>query len=225
MGNSRAAIALLWSKSFLTSRPILWALFWVNALGTAYGFYWYGEQLKTTAAEHPLWMVLFVPDSPTASLFFTLAIVWMLASGKTSRDEPCTFRPASVARGFVETIGAVTSFKYGIWAVWMIVWGGLQGDTVVWQDWMLSISHLGMAAEALVFARFFRIRPLHLYAAAVWAFGNDYVDYHFDIYPWLPDELSDDLPAIRIGTTMLSLISCVVFAAFARQRASDSRSV
>ncbi|MBO9609946.1 MAG: DUF1405 domain-containing protein [Paenibacillaceae bacterium] len=225
MGNNRAAIALMWSKSFLTSRPILWALFWVNALGTAYGFYWYGEQLQTTAAEKPFWMVLFVPDSPTASMFFTLAIAWMLVTRRTSQEEPCTFRPTSIVRGLVETIGAVTSFKYGIWAVWMIVWGGLQGDAIVWQDWMLSISHLGMAAEALVFARFFRIRPLYVYAAAIWALGNDYVDYHFGIYPWLPDELADDLSAIRIGTILLSLTSCLVFASFVRRRMVDRQAV
>ena len=35
----------------LTNRYFLWLLFWCNAVGTVYGYIWYGEQMKLTLAE------------------------------------------------------------------------------------------------------------------------------------------------------------------------------
>jgi uncharacterized membrane protein YpjA len=49
----------------LGQRWILWFLLCVNLFGTIYGYLWYGYQLKET----PFQFLLFVPDSPTASLF------------------------------------------------------------------------------------------------------------------------------------------------------------
>src|ERR1700730_10886130 len=71
-------LAFFWSKAFLTSRRMLWIAFWVNLLGTIYGYEWYWQQMLETGAVKPLWLVIFVPDSPTASFFFTLALVYLL---------------------------------------------------------------------------------------------------------------------------------------------------
>lgn len=46
-----------------------------NLLGAIYGYIWYLPQLQIT--EPRFW--LFVPDSPTAILFFTLTLVAFLA--------------------------------------------------------------------------------------------------------------------------------------------------
>lgn len=211
-------LAFLWSKPFLTSRFMLWSLLWINAAGTVYGYMWYWEQLKVTAAEKPFWMVLLVPDSPTASLFFTLSLLYLLTDRGVDRLRVQSSAIAGGLRSLIETIGVVTSFKYGIWAVWMILDGYVQGDAFAWQDGMLAVSHLGMAVEALLFARFFRIKPVYLYIAAIWVLGNDYVDYHFGVYPWLPDQLEDDLASIRVGTMLLSVVSILLFAPLARRR-------
>lgn len=129
---------------------MLWSLFWINLLGTIYGYEWYGKQLVYTAEEMSPLYLPFVPDSPTASLFFTLFLVYLLVDNyrslKSRRD-----RKRGALRGFVEAFALVTSFKYGIWAVSMIVASAYQGDPLVWQDWMLMGSHLGMAAEALLY--------------------------------------------------------------------------
>ena len=59
-----------WLYAVLRNRTFLWILFTVNLLGTIYGYYWYKGQLEIT----PVAFLAFVPDSPTASLFFCFAI-------------------------------------------------------------------------------------------------------------------------------------------------------
>lgn len=204
----RDFIGLFFSPTFLKSRFMLWALFWVNFPGTIYGYIWYWDQLVWTAKNKPAWMLPIVPDSPTASLFFTVSLVFLLWDSYRNPDKPRTAH--SFLRSLIETVAVVTSFKYGIWAVVMIFSGAAQGVPLVWQDWMLTVSHLGMAAEALLYARFFRIRPVHLALAALWTFGNDLADYGFGIYPNLPRELQDDLPVIQVFTMVLSAVSLVL---------------
>lgn len=198
-------IGHMFSADFLTSRFMLGSLFAVNLLGTAYGYAWYWHQLEWTAAHRPLWMLVLVPDSPTASLFFTLSLACLL----WARRAPG--RSASLLRGLSETVGAVASVKYGIWAVVMILAGAAQGDPLGWQDEMLSVSHLGMAAEALLYVRFFDVKPAFLWLAACWTFVNDFVDYDYGgVYPWLPEVLEDDLAAIALFTVCLSAASLAV---------------
>lgn len=204
----QSAIRWLWSRHFLLSRTMLWLLFAVNGLGTVYGYIWYAGQIEYTLRTMPSWLVLFVPDSPTASLFFTLAVGYLLLDQYAGRRLAQGIASGFI-RGFIEAFAVITSIKYGIWAVWMIIAGYMQGDVLVWQDWMLIVSHLGMAAEALLFARFFAYRILPVVAVALWTLSNDYVDYHMGVYPNLPQQLWDDLPWIERLTNGLSIISIV----------------
>ncbi|QYR19882.1 DUF1405 domain-containing protein [Paenibacillus sp. sptzw28] len=199
------SISFFWSRSFLTSRIMLWTLLLVNTGGTVYGYIWYGNQIEYTISNHPLWQVIFVPDSPTASLFFTLSLLFLLfpAAGKPSA--------AYIAlRSIIEALAVVTSIKYGIWAVSMIVAGGAQGDPLVWQDYMLMVSHLGMAIEALLFVRFMIFGRTAAVIALIWLLANDTVDYTFNVFPWLPKVLNDELGAIRTFTIGLSIFSLLV---------------
>ena len=108
------------------NRRLLWLLVWTNGLGTIYGYYWYGNQIVHTIRTMPDLFVLFVPDSPTASLFFTLALLYMLHRRKSGK-------PGRI-RSFVEAMAVITSFKYGVWAVVMIFAGAYRGDVPNWQD-------------------------------------------------------------------------------------------
>ncbi|KGE17796.1 DUF1405 domain-containing protein [Paenibacillus wynnii] len=190
-----------WSEKILINRWFLWLLFTVNFLGTIYGYIWYGNQLEYTAANYPLWLLPLVPDSPTASLFFTIALLFLL------------YPPKSIAvttlRGLIEALAVITSIKYGIWAVSMIVAGGYQGDVISWKDWMLMISHTGMAIEVLLYARFFFYRKM-LPLALFWTLFNDTVDYSYGVYPWLPRVLEDDVVKVQTFTYVLTLFSAVV---------------
>jgi uncharacterized membrane protein YpjA len=201
------SVSFLWSKAFLTSKLILWTLFAVNLAGTLYGFEWYWTQMAYTLIEKPIWYVWFVPDSPTASLFFTLSLLYLI------RDRialPSLGKGGTALRGFIEAFGLITSIKYGIWAVAMIFAGAAQGDSLVWQDWMLTVSHLSMAAEALLFARFYTYRWGAVLLVGIWTLWNDFMDYHSGIFPWLSDVLTDDLGWIEKFTVSLSVTGILI---------------
>src|SRR5690554_1306426 len=89
-----------WIYSILRNRTFLVLLFIINFLGTIYGYIWYESQLSRT----PAIFLIFVPDSPTASLFFTIFLGFYIF-GKQSR--------------YIEALAMVTLFKYGVWAVVM----------------------------------------------------------------------------------------------------------
>ncbi|QNK55341.1 DUF1405 domain-containing protein [Paenibacillus sp. PAMC21692] len=194
-------ISFFWSKGFLLNRSFLWLLFICNLLGTIYGYIWYDSQLQWTAANKPLWTLPFVPDSPTASLFFTMSLLYLLF--------PITkpTRIANMARVLVEALAVVTSVKYGIWAVSMIVAGAAQGDVLNWTHYMLIVSHLAMAVEALLYVRFMKAGTAAFAVALGWLLINDTVDYTLNVNPWLPDELEDDRAAVELFTYGLSLAS------------------
>jgi uncharacterized membrane protein YpjA len=187
---------------------MLWALLWINLLGTIYGYYWYGDQLVETVRDMPLWFVPFVPDSPTASLFFTLSVAYLLYERKYGYTAKSKL--GYHVRGFIEAFALITSFKYGVWAVSMIAASAELGTPMDWQDYMLSISHLGMAAEALLFTRMYRFRLLHIVLVACWSFANDYMDYGQMTFPWLPDVLRERLHSVRLFTNGLSVVSVLV---------------
>ncbi|GAA0135523.1 DUF1405 domain-containing protein [Paenibacillus sp. YSY-4.3] len=189
-------LSMLWSREFLTSRFILWALFISNLLGTIYGYIWYEAQLRETWANYPHWLIPFVPDSPTASLFFTLALLFLMFPNALSKH----YR----IRTLIEALAVVTSVKYGVWAVSIIFAGAYQGEVLVWQDWMLVASHLAMAVEALLFVRFFKYGTVMLLAAGAWTFLNDFIDYSFGVYPWLPQALWDDVGNVAVFTVGLT---------------------
>jgi len=185
-------------ERILKHRGVLWLLFAVNFLGTIYGYIWYGNQLEFTAANYPLWLLPLVPDSPTASLFFTAAILWLLYPPKSITG--------STMRSLVEALAVLTSVKYGIWAVSIIAAGGYQGNELNWRDWLLIVSHSGMAIEALLYARFFQYRRM-LPLALIWTLLNDTVDYSYGVYPWLPGVLEDDVTEVQYFTFGLTFLS------------------
>ncbi|KAF6509741.1 putative transmembrane protein [Geobacillus stearothermophilus] len=155
---------MAWLYAILAARPVVWLLLFVNAAGTVYGYYWYRYQL----AETPPDFLPFVPDSPTASLFFVLVLAaWLLG-----RSSP-----------LFEALALVTLVKYGIWAVVMNVLVWRVTGTLDWAGWMLVVSHGAMAVEGALYASFYRFRSVHLALAAVWTLHNDVIDYVFGMMP------------------------------------------
>jgi uncharacterized membrane protein YpjA len=172
----------------------LWLLIAVNFLGSIYGFYWYSLQLELTS---PGWLKLFVPDSPTGSLLFTFFLLALVS-----------------ARSFphLEAFACVTNFKYGVWAVVVIVSGWFMGQESRPTDYMLMFSHAGMAVESLLYYRFYTFKWQHLLLVAVWTVSNDILDYTLDIHPWLPAPLNPYEWGIGIFTFLLSIFSLALFA-------------
>ncbi|RKD72837.1 putative membrane protein YpjA [Sinobaca qinghaiensis] len=177
-------IVLRW----MTYSPVLWILLTINVFGTLYGYYWYAYQLAST----PPVFLLFVPDSPTASLFFCLVLFSFIIKKQN---------------GLIEALAAVTLIKYGIWAVVMNTAAGLAGGALEWQHYMLIASHAGMAIQAFLYMPFYRIKAWHLAAAAVWTVHNDIIDYVYEMYPWLSPALSSYVSHIGYFTFWLGIIS------------------
>jgi uncharacterized membrane protein YpjA len=211
------SVTFLWSRELLLNRSFLWLLFCCNLLGTVGGYVWYDDQLAYTWERYPHWLIVFVPDSPTASLFFTIALLFLL------------FPPAdkgwAVVRHLIEGLAVVTSVKYGIWASAIIFAGASQGGAIGPLDWMLVASHTIMAVEALVYIRFFAVRSAGLTFALLWTLLNDLMDYTYGINPWLPRELFDDVPAVRnftVALTLASAAACWLVMVLSRRRTAGN---
>lgn len=173
---------------FFGQKWVIVLLLLINIPGTIYGFMWYETQL----AQTPTQFLLFVPDSPTASLFF----VFVLLAFLLNRHWP-----------LMEALAAVTLIKYGIWAVAMNIAGGLAGDSLNWKNYMLIFSHAGMAIQAVLYAPFYRIKPWHLIVVAIWTIHNDIIDYVFFMHPWVSHRLMSDIDLIGYFTFWLSIFS------------------
>jgi uncharacterized membrane protein YpjA len=177
----------------LSHKSFLWLLLFINLSGTVYGYDWYKWQLVIT--EPIYW--LFVPDSPTASLFFTIAIIgWLI-----NRN----FR-------LIEALALITLVKYGLWAVVMNILTLIETGSIGWVGWMLIISHFAMAVQAILYIPFYKFGFGHIALAAIWTLHNDVVDYVFGQMP-IYSNLMKYADQIGYFTFWLS-IACIAIAYF-----------
>ncbi|WP_078553293.1 DUF1405 domain-containing protein [Bacillus alkalicellulosilyticus] len=184
---------------FFSKRWILLSLFLINLGGTIYGYIWYKGQLASTPSQ----FLLFVPDSPTASLFFLFVLLAFLQR----KNWP-----------LLEAFAAVTLLKYGLWAVAMNIGAGVTGATLNWQNYMLIFSHLGMALQAILYAPFYRIKPWHLVIVSIWVIHNEMIDYIYGMHPWVSWSLMPYIDHIGYFTFWLSLFSIGVVYVFGVQK-------
>jgi uncharacterized membrane protein YpjA len=181
----------------LQHRTFLTLLFIVNFLGTIYGYIWYIPQLSRTAPQ----FLIFVPDSPTASLFFCLAIIgWLLGTN---------FK-------LIEALALITLVKYGIWAVVMNILTLMEIGSIGVAGWMLVISHGMMAVEGILYMQKYRFTNIHIAIAAIWTLHNDVIDY---VYGQMPTYSSLYKYANHIGyfTFWLS-IACIAISYYSLKK-------
>lgn len=180
-------------SAWLMFRPFLVVLFLVNLAGTIYGYIWYGWQLEITEPK----FLIFVPDSPTASLFFTIVLgLWII--GKHSP--------------IIEALAFITLIKYGLWAVVMNLLTLLETGSIGWLGWMLVVSHFAMALQAVLYIDHYRFGWISVALTAVWTLHNDVIDY---VFGQMPIYRSLEMYSAQIGyfTFWLS-IGCLAFAIF-----------
>lgn len=174
----------------LSRRNFLILLLIINILGTIYGYYWYGYQLEETK---PIFLA-FVPDSPTASLFFVFVLIAFLMK----KNWP-----------YFEALALVTLFKYGIWAVVMNLLTLIVSGDLHWTGFMLMGSHLAMAIEGILYARYYNFKWRHLAFAGIWTLHNDVIDYVFMQYP-IYRVIDQFIPQIGYFTFWLSILSLYI---------------
>lgn len=141
----------------------------VNIPGSVYGYYWYRGQLASIPRE----LLLFVPDSPLSTTLFSVALALSLLGYRN------TFLSVAAFTGCI---------KYGLWAVIIIshFWG--TGGEAELKVAMLWVSHLGMAAQGLIYLRASgAVTPPVIAGTALWMFTNDFLDYRLEIHPYLYD--------------------------------------
>jgi len=176
-----------WIYPILANRAILWLLLIINIAGTIYGYIWYGSQLSDT----PAIFLPFVPDSPTASLFFVFVLIAFLLG----KNWP-----------LFEALAIITLIKYGVWAVVMnLLVYKVTGELDI-IALMLIFSHGAMAVQGMLFAPFYRIKRWHVVVASVWTLHNDVIDYVFFMLPRYPI-LDLYTPQIGYFTFWLSIVS------------------
>lgn len=184
-------------RAVLEDRRFLTLLFFINLGGTIYGYIWYESQLRIT---EPIFL-LFVPDSPTASLFFTLAIAaWIW--GRHWK--------------LIEALALITLVKYGLWAVVMNIWTLVEAGTIGATGWMLVASHFLMAVQAVLYLPKYTFGIWHIAVAAVWTLHNDVIDYVFGQMP-IYGRIMDHIQVIGYFTFWLS-IACIALAVYAWRR-------
>lgn len=177
-------------RLLLLDRRFLIFLLIVNLAGTIYGYIWYEPQL----ADTPAVFLPFVPDSPTASLFFTIFLLFLLIGKKVP---------------YIEALAAMSMFKYGIWAVVMNVLLLSSGYELNWQGYMLIASHGAMAVEALLYAPFYQLKLRHLGVASVWLLHNEIIDYVYGMMP-VYGPLEPHMKEIGYFTFWLSIFSIFI---------------
>lgn len=176
-------------QKILLNKYFLWLLFFINLFGTIYGYMWYDSQLAIT----PPIFLPFVPDSPTASLFFTIFLFYFIFN----RNVP-----------YLEALGLMSLFKYGIWAVAMNLFTLYIDGSLDWQGYMLMASHAGMALQAVLYAPYYKIELKHLVVAALWILHNDIIDYVFEMMP-IYGSLTTYMNEIGYFTFWLSVLSII----------------
>jgi uncharacterized membrane protein YpjA len=178
-------------KFLLFHKSFMWLLLAINVLGTIYGYIWYMWQLKIT---DPIFLI-FVPDSPTASLFFSIALFGWL-----------------INRNFklIEALALITLVKYGLWAVVMNIWTQFEAGPIGFVGWMLVVSHFAMAVQALLYIPKYKFNWIHILIAAIWTLHNDVIDYVFGQMP-IYRSLSEHTQTIGYFTFWLS-IACILVA-------------
>lgn len=162
----------------------------INLFGTIYGYMWYESQLSIT----PLIFIPFVPDSPTASLFFTIFLLFFILG----RNVP-----------YIEALALMSLVKYGIWAVVMNILTLIIDGSLSWQGYMLMASHGAMAIQGILYAPFYTIKLRHFTVAAIWILHNDIIDYVFEMMP-IYSSLTKYLNEIGYFTFWLSIFTIIL---------------
>lgn len=175
-------------KKLFFNPAVLVLLIIGNFAGSIWGFYWYHLQLAVT----PWYLWPWVPDSPFSSSLITITLVFILLG----RTYPGLFLWASLS-----------CIKYGIWAVIINVDYGRISGAFSGENWLLTVSHLAMAAEGAFCLLVLPYRKIHVLWVALWFASNDGLDYLAGLHPYLFAESQYTLAWTSVLVLSIALIT------------------
>lgn len=181
---------MLQIKYAIMQKPFLIALFLINFFGSIYGFIWYESQIAVT----PLKFLAFVPDSPTATMFFTIVLFFFIFGRRIP---------------YIEALAVTTLFKYGVWAVVMNILLFVVNGEFSPAGVMLMLSHGGMAIQGLLYIPHYTFKLRHLTVAGIFLLHNEIIDYVFEMMPIYSD-LTQYMKQIGYFTFWLSVITIIM---------------
>jgi uncharacterized membrane protein YpjA len=133
----------------------------INIAGSAFGLYYYWEQLMMT----PWYYWLFVPDCPLYTFFMIFALIFIVMGKRHD-----TFN----------VITAVGLAMYGAWTMLVLLYFGevfFAPENALMSS-ALWISHLGMALESVLLIPYIKKTGiLSWLIAAAWFLLQDFMDY------------------------------------------------
>src|SRR5699024_1516801 len=177
-------------RYMLTYRPFLILLFIINLFGTIYGYMWYESQLAIT----PAYFIPFVPDSPTATLFFTIFLLFFIFN----KNVP-----------YIEALAITSLIKYGVWAVVMNIFTLIVTGDLRWEGYMLMVSYGLMAVQGIVYAPHYKIKLRHLTLAGIVLLHNEIIDYVYGMMP-IYSSLNEYMKEIGYFTFWLSVFTIIL---------------
>ncbi|HLR41898.1 MAG TPA: DUF1405 domain-containing protein [Pseudogracilibacillus sp.] len=177
-------------RYMLTYRPFLILLFIINLFGTIYGYMWYESQLAIT----PAYFIPFVPDSPTATLFFTIFLLFFIFN----KNVP-----------YIEALAITSLIKYGVWAVVMNIFTLIVTGDLRWEGYMLMVSHGLMAVQGILYAPHYKIKLRHLTLAGIVLLHNEIIDYVYGMMP-IYSSLNEYMKEIGYFTFWLSVFTIIL---------------
>lgn len=144
-------------------RRLLIAILLINVAGSAFGLYYYWEQLMMT----PWYLWLAVPDCPLYTFLMIFALLLILLN-----------RPSDT----LNTITAVGLSMYGAWTtIVLLYFGEIYFDPAnALMSCGLWISHFGMGLEGFLLLPWLsRVKPISWALTAIWFAVLDSVDYFY----------------------------------------------
>lgn len=174
----------------------------INLLGAVYGFYWYKDQLSVTP---PLsWII--VADSPLACVYLAIAQAGWLRG----RRYP-----------LFEGLGYLGMMVYGFWTTFVLILWGASGGQVLFADYMLILSHVGMFLEGLVCLLGRSTEYWAAAAAAAWFFMDHYFDYFHGFHPAFPN--TERIALVRdVTLAVTAVLTAVILLAIGRRRRNSA---
>jgi uncharacterized membrane protein YpjA len=142
------------------NKKFLFLLMLINFFAGLYSIGYYLPQLART----DFWLWLFVIDCPFYSILFGIILFLKFKEKKFS------------LLGLIAIVGCI---KYALWTLFILF---IMNNIFVF--YLLTIGHVLLLIQVIVFYKFFEFKVKHVLLALLWFFLNDFFDYIFLTHPF-----------------------------------------